>query len=142
MRDEVRQRGASCGSASPVRSFRDLVVWQRAMQLSVSVYELTRGFPREEIYGLTSQIRRASVSIVSNIAEGHGRGTRLQLLQFLQIARGSTFEVQAQILLAKELGLGDEAKLEQCDGLCGEVSRMLYATLESLRQKVSAATPK
>lgn len=111
------------------------------MQLSVSVYELTREFPKEELYGLTSQLRRASVSIVSNIAEGHGRGTRLQLLQFLRIARGSAFEVQAQILLADELGLGDGGRLKRCDHLCDEVSRMLYATLESLRHKDSADGP-
>ena len=65
------------------RSYRDFVAWQKGMQLSVKVYELTKTFPREELYGMTSQLRRASISVISNIAEGHGRGTKPQLVQFL-----------------------------------------------------------
>ncbi len=103
------------------------------MQLSIRIYELTRGFPREEMYGMTSQLRRASISVVSNIAEGHGRGTRAQLANFLSIARGSVFEVEAQLLLCRELGMGDKAPLDECQSLCDEVSRMLYAALLGLR---------
>ena len=91
------------------RSYRDFGAWQKAMQLSVKVYELTRGFPREELYGMTSQIRRASITVVRNIAEGHGRDSKPQLMQFLSMARGSVFEVEAQLLLCRELHLGDEA---------------------------------
>jgi four helix bundle protein len=76
------------------QDFQDLSVWQRAMELTVSVYGLTKTFPREEIYGLTSQLRRASVSIASNIAEGRGRRTDGEFRQFLGIAQGSTYEVQ------------------------------------------------
>jgi four helix bundle protein len=118
---------------SGVRSFRDLIVWQRAMQLCMAVYELTGEFPREELYGITSQIRRAVVSILSNIAEGHGRNSPAQLIHFLSMARGSTFEVQAQLLISRELRFGKPMALERCDGLCDEVSRMLYSTLNSLR---------
>jgi four helix bundle protein len=76
------------------QSFRDLQVWQRAIQLTVAVYRMTQDFPREELYGLTSQIRRSAVSVASNIAEGQGRLSRGEFRQFLGIARGSNFEVQ------------------------------------------------
>ena len=121
-----------------VRSFRDVIVWQRAMELCTAVYSLTRDFPREEIYGLSSQIRRAAVSVASNIAEGHGRGTTLQLMQFLRMARGSSFEVQTQIQLARNVGYGSSQNLDCCDGLCDEVNRMLNATLRSLKAKHAA----
>ena len=84
-----------------VQSFRDLLVWQRAIQLSISIYRLTHGFPREELYGLTSQIRRSAVSVPSNIAEGHGRLGTGEYRQFLGIARGSNFELQTQIEIAR-----------------------------------------
>ena len=121
-----------------VRSFRDVIVWQRAMELCTAVYDLTRGFPREEIYGLSSQMRRAAVSIASNIAEGHGRGTTLHLMQFLRMARGSSFEVQTQIQLARNVSYGSLASLDICDGLCDEIGRMLNATLRSLKAKYAA----
>jgi four helix bundle protein len=105
------------------------------MQLSVKVYQLTSGFPREELYGLTSQLRRASVSVISNIAEGHGRDTKPQLIQFLSMARGSVFEVEAQLLLCRELQFGQEVLLQGCQGLCDEVSRMLYVSLRGLREQ-------
>ena len=81
-----------------------LIVWDRAIDLCSAVYALTRKFPREEIYGITSQIRRASVSIPSNIAEGYGRGTREQYKQFLSIALGSYMELQTQLVIARRLG--------------------------------------
>jgi four helix bundle protein len=77
-----------------LRSFRDLTVWQKSMQLATSIYKLTQGFPREETYGLASQLRRAAVSIPSNIAEGHGRSGVGEYRHFLWIARGSNFELQ------------------------------------------------
>jgi four helix bundle protein len=115
------------------RSYRDFGAWQKAMQLSVKVYELTSGFPREEQYGLTSQMRRASVSVISNIAEGHGRDSRPQLMQFLSMARGSVFEVEAQLLLCSELHMGQDNLVQGCQALCDEVSRMLYSALRALR---------
>ncbi|MGA8669035.1 MAG: four helix bundle protein [Terracidiphilus sp.] len=83
------------------QSFRDLLVWQRAIQLTVAVYRLTRDFPREELYGLTSQVRRSAISVASNIAEGQGRLTAGEFRQFLGIARGSNFEVQTQVEIAR-----------------------------------------
>jgi four helix bundle protein len=107
------------------------------MQLSIKVYELTREFPREELYGMTSQLRRASISIISNIAEGHGRGTKPQLIQFLSMARGSAFEVEAQLLLCRELGYGDVSHVGECLNLCGEVSKILYSSIQGLRETAS-----
>jgi four helix bundle protein len=92
--------------------FRDLIVWQRAVQMSVAIYQLTSDFPREEMYGLTSQLRRAGVSVASNIAEGWGRQSEGEYKHFLGMARGSNLEVQTQMVIAAELGFGDVAKRE------------------------------
>lgn len=113
-------------------SFRDLIVWQRAMQLTVAIYQLTWEFPREEIYGLTSQIRRSSISIPSNIAEGHGRLNTGEYRQFLGVARGSNFELQTQLEIARALGIGSREMLDEAEGLSHQVGKMLYATIESL----------
>jgi len=107
-----------------VRSFRDLIVWQLAVELTVAVYGLTRDFPREEIYGLTSQIRRACVSVASNIAEGHGRNSTGEFRQFLGVARGSNFEVQTQLILSRRLQFGGDERLCVCEGLSAEVEKM------------------
>ena len=114
------------------QAFQDLTVWQRAMQMTVSIYGLTKSFPRDEQYGLTSQLRRASVSVASNIAEGRGRLTEGEFRQFLSFAQGSTYEVQTQLLLAKSLNMGDEAMLGKAEGLCIETSKMLGALILSL----------
>ena len=86
------------------RNYRDLIAWQKAMDLVEAVYRTTAEFPREECYGLTAQIRRAAVSIPSNIAEGQGRRTRKEFLRFLSIAHGSLREVETQVLIAERLG--------------------------------------
>jgi len=118
-------------------SFRDLVVWQRAMQLTVAIYRLTQKFPREETYGLTSQIRRSAVSVPSNIAEGHGRLNTGEYRQFLGIARGSNFELQTQLEIARALKFGDPKLLDEAESLSHEVGKMLYATLESIKREGS-----
>src|SRR5690349_21718018 len=97
------------------QSFPELQVWQRSMQLAVSIYRLTKDFPREELYGLTSQIRRAAVSIPSNIAEGQGRIGAGEFRQFLGIARGSTCEVQTQFEIARALELGDPEIIDEAE---------------------------
>ena len=102
-----RERAKSRYNIYMINSHRDLQVWQRSIQLSIATYKLTASFPKEEIYGLTSQLRRASVSVPSNIAEGYGRGSRRDYKQFLCIARGSNLEVQTQLLIAKELRFAD-----------------------------------
>jgi four helix bundle protein len=114
-------------------SFRDLTVWKRSMQLTVSIYRLTQKFPREEIYGLTSQIRRSAVSVPSNIAEGHGRLSTGEFRQFLGIARASNCEIQTQLEIARVLGYGDAKLIDESEGLSHEVGKMIYAILESLK---------
>ena len=115
--------------------FRDLIVWQRAIQMTVSIYKLTQQFPREELYGLTSQMRRAAVSVVSNIAEGHGRLNSKEYRQFLGVARGSNFELQTQLVIATELGFGDVNLLAQAESQSHEVGKMLYGILQSLKDR-------
>ncbi len=116
-----------------VKHFRELIVWQRSLQLSVAIYDLTKDFPREETYGLTSQMRRASVSILSNIAEGHGRSSRVQLAHFVSMAKGSCYELEAQLCLVQELGYGLPTKKARAESLRDEVSRMLYSMLGKLQ---------
>ena len=103
------------------------------MELTVSVYSLTKTFSGDELYGLTSQLRRASVSVASNIAEGRGRGTDGEFRQFLNIAQGSTYEVQTQLLVAKRLKIGDQLLLQKAEALCIETSKMLGAFIQSLK---------
>jgi len=113
-------------------SFRDLIVWQRAVQLSVAIYRLTADFPREEIYGLTSQLRRAGVSIASNIAEGYGRASTGEYRQFLGMARGSNLELQTQLTIAAELGFGAAEQCQVAEQFSHEVGRMLVAMMNKL----------
>jgi four helix bundle protein len=115
-------------------SFKDLLVWQRAVQLSLAVYKLTTSFPDSERFGLTNQLRRATVSIASNIAERYGRSTKGEYLQFLGHARGSNFEVQTQLVIAEGLSFGNAANRRIAGGLSEEVSRMLVAMMTKLRK--------
>jgi four helix bundle protein len=104
--------------------YRDLIVWQKSMDLLVAIYQYTKGFPHNEQYGLVSQMRRAAVSIPSNIAEGsrrRGKDTR----HFLNIAFGSASELDTQIEAGRRLGFGDEKERDVCENLLGEVLRML-----------------
>jgi len=119
-----------------VQSFRDLQVWQRSMELTIAIYHLTGGFPREEIFGLTSQLRRSSVSIPSNIAEGQGRSGTREFKQFLGIARGSNCELQTQLAIARALGLGDSKLLDKAESLSHEVGKMIFTLLKMLKTEV------
>jgi four helix bundle protein len=114
-------------------SFKDLVVWPRAVQAAVAVYKLTSSFPDSERFGLTNQLRRASVSIASNIAEGYGRSTKGEYLQFLGHARGSNCEVQTQLVIAEALGSGLERERQETADLIDEVSKMLVAMMAKLK---------
>ncbi|HUA99209.1 MAG TPA: four helix bundle protein [Terracidiphilus sp.] len=114
------------------QSFRDLLVWQRAMQLTVAIYRLTQEFPREEQYGLISQVRRAAVSVPSNIAEGQGRFNVGEFKQFLGIARGSNFELQTQLEIARALKFGDSDSIDIAESLSHEVGKMIYALAQSI----------
>jgi four helix bundle protein len=110
-------------------SYRDLKVWRRAIEMSVALYKLTEKFPKDEIYGLTSQLRRAGVSTASNIAEGFGRGSTADYKRFLGMARGSNFEVQTQLVIARELQFGDPQQFEIAEGLSHEVGKMLVVMM-------------
>lgn len=115
-----------------IESYRDLVVWQKAMFLVREVYAVTRSFPKEEQFGLTNQLRRAVVSIPSNIAEGNGRGTTPDYIRFLQIARGSLFETQTQIELSVDLGFLNESSVAPLRSLTNEIERMLNSIISKL----------
>jgi len=115
-------------------SFKDLIVWQCAVKLSLTIYKLTALFPSSEQFGLTNQLRRASVSIASNIAEGYGKSSKGEYILFLGHARGSNCELQTQLILAEQLGFGNAALLHQAQELSEEVSKMLAAILHKLQK--------
>jgi four helix bundle protein len=114
-------------------SFRNLAAWQRSIELTIVIYQLTSSFPDSERFVLTSQMRRAAVSVASNIAEGYGRSTKGEYLQFLGHARGSNSEVETQIVISKALGFGSDPMLQTTEKLCSEVGRILCALMKSLR---------
>ncbi len=117
---------------SEVRSYRDLIVWQKSMVLAKEVYSDTRCFPREEVYGLTEQIRRAAVSIPANTAEGQARGTTGDFCRFIRISRGSLAELETELLLSRDLGYGDAERVEVLLASCDEISRLQAGLLKSL----------
>jgi four helix bundle protein len=114
------------------QDFHDLTVWQRAIELTVCIYRLTQRFPKEEMYGLVSQLRRASVSVASNIAEGRGRLNPAEFRRFLGIALGSTFEVQTQLIVARRLNFGNEKTIDEAAALGNQVSKMLTSFIQKL----------
>jgi len=115
-----------------MRDFKDLLVWRKANRFALDVYEHSRGFPAEERFGLTSQLRRAAVSTASNIAEGCGRESERELARYLSMAAGSVSEAEYQLLLAHDLGfLRDEAH-QQLDPQANEIKRMLNSFIQKL----------
>ncbi|WP_158824360.1 four helix bundle protein [Granulicella sp. S156] len=116
------------------KSFRELKVWKLSIDLTVLVYGLTAEFPKSEIYGLSSQMQRAAVSIASNIAEGSARGTRKDFKQFVSIARGSNCELQTQFLIANRLGFAEEHRIGEIEMLSHEVGQMLSGLSKYLSQ--------
>ncbi len=115
-----------------VRSYRDLIVWRQSMSLVKEVYRCTQAFPQSEIYGLRAQIRRAAVSVPSNIAEGQGRSSTGEFRQFLGHARGSLLEVETQALIANELGYLDADQTRSLLSRTAEVGRVLNGLVNSL----------
>jgi four helix bundle protein len=118
------------------QSFRDLKVWNKAIDLTVLVYQFTVDFPKQEVYGLTSQMRRASVSVASNIAEGSARGTKRDFRQFVKLARGSNCELQTQLVISRRLRFGDEERCEAVENLSQEVGKMLSGLNEYLTDQI------
>jgi len=120
-----------------LKNYKELKVWQRSYQLCLEIYRITKEFPKEERYGLTSQTRRAAVSVPSNIAEGYGRKTTLEYIQALYIAYGSNCELETQILLSGDLGYINEEGIKKLQEEISEVERMLKALIKSLKEKHS-----
>jgi four helix bundle protein len=116
-----------------MKDFRDLKVWQKGHELTLQLYKETQHFPKDELYALTSQIRRASVSIQANIAEGCGRGTDSELRQFLQIAMGSASELEYHLVLARDLGYLEAASYQPLNDQVIEVKRMLASFIQKLK---------
>ena len=115
-----------------VRSYRDLIAWQKAMDLVAGVYRVTEPLPAREQFGLSNQMRRASVSIPSNIAEGQGRGTTKNYVHFLHISRGSLQELETQLLLAQRLSFAGESDVQRLLSVCDEVSRLVSGLINAL----------
>ena len=115
------------------QDYHELIVWQRAIELTVCIYKLTRSFPKEELYGLISQMRRASVSVASNIAEGLGRLNPAEFRQFLGVAQGSICEPKTQLVVAKRPGIASDDAMIEAERLSEEVSKMLSSFIEKLR---------
>jgi four helix bundle protein len=120
-----------------VKDYRELIAWQKAMDLVETIYRVTGTFPREEIYGLTSQIRRAAISIPSNIAEGNGRNTTRDYVHFLGVAYGSVKEVETQTLIAERLRYINSARSTELVTMTGEIARLISGVMNSLNRKIS-----
>jgi len=114
-------------------NFKELLVWQRSIDFVTNIYRSTGSFPKDEMYGLTSQIRRASVSIPSNIAEGNSRRSKPDHLQFLKIARGSCAEVETQLMISKNLNYLNEENYQKLNNNMIEISKMLNGLINSLQ---------
>jgi len=114
------------------RSYRDLRVWRESIELSVAIYNLTRSFPKDEQFGLTSQLRRAAVSLASNIAEGYGRASRPDFRRFAAMARGSLLEMQTQLTIAIRLGLAEETRMQSVLATTEDIGKMLWALMTKL----------
>ena len=117
---------------NPVKTFEDLIIWQKSIVLTKQIYTITRKFPKEEIYGLSNQLRRASVSVASNIAEGYGRITRNDYKRFLSFSFGSTFEIQTQLIICIEIGIINNEDFNESMMLSKEISAMLHAIIKKL----------
>jgi four helix bundle protein len=117
------------------RNYQDLIAWQKAMDLVEDIYKATKQLPSEELYGLTSQLRRAVVSIPSNIAEGQGRTSKREFQQFLSIAHGSLREVETQLIISRRLGYFTSEEVEQLLDSAGEVGRLIQGLNNSLARR-------
>lgn len=119
------------------QSYRDLLVWQAGMTLAEVCHNATKDFPREELFGMTSQIRRAAASIPANIAEGHGRETSGSFIHFLRIAQGSLKELETHLLLSIRVGLISETGSQPLLDQCLELGKMLRALIRSIQRKAN-----
>jgi four helix bundle protein len=127
--------GMKCLAMPRVQSYRDLIVWQKSVELVLEIYRATQNFPKAETYGLVSQLRRAAVSVPSNIAEGHARLSTGEYKQFLGHARGSLMEIETQVLISQKLGYMSSGQSNILLNRATEVGKVLNGLLNSLRQK-------
>lgn len=116
-----------------MKTFRDLLIWQKAMNLVTNTYQITEKFPKEELFGLTSQIRRSAISLPSNIAEGYGRDSNKELLRFINIAIGSLFEFQTQIEIAKNINYLNENEFKNLYEETRELEAMIISFSKRLK---------
>lgn len=116
--------------------YKDLIVWQKSMELARIIYRLTSRFPHDEVFGLTNQIRRVVVSIPSNIAEGFGRGSDREFIHFLRIAKGSAAEVETQILISEDLRYVSPGDAQAAQSLCDEIVRMLGTMIVKIGKRI------
>lgn len=116
-----------------IKSYKDLIVWQRAIELVKEIFKLTRDFPREETYGIVSQMRRAAISIPSNIAEGSGRSFKKEWRQFYSISYGSTLELETQLIISRDLNLANKESFIKSFQLIEEVSKMIRVIINNLK---------
>ncbi|MFN0033117.1 MAG: four helix bundle protein [Flavobacteriales bacterium] len=123
-----------------VKSFKDLLVWHKAMELTNAVYDITDKYPGKEVYTITSQMRRSAISVPSNIAEGQQRQHAKEFVQFLNIARGSLAELETQMLIAFGRKYHSETEHTSCDQLMTEIGRMLNGLIRSISNKQNATT--
>jgi four helix bundle protein len=135
MKQDSGSRIQDSGKVTNIKSYRDLEVWQKSMTLVKRVYKLTKTFPKDEMFGLTSQLKRAAVSVPSNIAEGKSRRTTNEYLRFLDIAYGSVAEVETQLLIACELEYVTDKKIKLLLDDYAEIGRMLNGLITSLEQR-------
>jgi four helix bundle protein len=131
--DKTLANRSSFMETSTVKNFRDLIVWQRGIKLAKEVYQLTSKFPQQEVFGITNQLRRASVSIPSNIAEGQGRQYRKEFVQFLYVAIGSVNELDTQFVIAEEIGYLSQSEVIPVLHEMGEIRKMLFGLIHSLK---------
>jgi four helix bundle protein len=120
----------------PVSSYRDLEVWKKGVQLAKIVYRLTQDFPKHEVYGISSQLQRAAVSIPANIAEGHARSTTKDFLRYISITRGSLAELETLLTLAEQFGYCQTNHTNEITRHCDELSRMLSGLQKSLKRRM------
>ena len=125
-----------------IRTFKDLTVWQKAMDMSVEIYRFSSRLPRHELYGLTSELRKTSRSIVYNIAEGHKRGSTIDYIRFLRISAGSAAELESQILLVDRLGYTQKDDTELMHDRIAEIERMLDSLIRSLTNRLKHSSLK
>jgi four helix bundle protein len=119
-----------------MKTHKDLDVWNKSIEMVTGIYKLTRNFPKEELYGLTNQVRRAAVSVPSNIAEGSGRNSSREFLQFLYYSKGSLMELETQIIIAHNLNYLNNEQKQEMDIILTDISKMLSKLIQSIKNKL------